>query len=687
MSKQASTLQKALPIVAAAYGRKLGVSVAIGNDDNSAYTDGKTIVVPNISSDYPKEVIWGYLAHEASHVRFTDFSVHRQPGVHASLTNIIEDARIEREMVIAYPGVAKELDAIWHYLKQAGYVQDVSDEMPAVGILQMYCLYYLRCRYLKQTMLKDALNKADKAMTQAFAKGARIRLKGLLGQVADITSTREAAALAKAIMDMLEQEANNPSNPDDSDSDSDDSSQDDTTENGSDDAGQSGDSTSADDGDEADDGSDTQGSNDSTSADDGSDTQGSDAAGESGDTPSDDTDTDDTASGNAGGGDGDEDSDADDGSQGDSDDTDADQDSATGDGADDPNGDARQNSSTSRQGDVDADTAKQNARSVLTATADDNIKDPMSALRADMNRDQDFDNPNPVTIPDSSTIAMNGDALLVKQHGDGLGHALKAHVQATSHKLQNRLAGLVEATQRQPVRPARRGKRINTKHLARMSVGDTRIFSAKDSVKKPNAAVHILVDMSGSMFVANADMPSVEARSIDASDIENAMGEADSSEKLGIKMPFQIARNACMALTQALLRIKGVNVGATAFASRHEITPMLRHGETLNHKTLPRFAVRPEGNTALAEALWYSGVELSKTSEERKVMIVLTDGEPNDHWACQGAIRELSKSVEFVGIGILNDAITGLIDNATVVNDLADLEATLMDVARAAILK
>lgn len=218
-------------------------------------------------------------------------------------------------------------------------------------------------------------------------------------------------------------------------------------------------------------------------------------------------------------------------------------------------------------------------------------------------------------------------------------------------------------------------------------MGDTRIFSAKDSVKKPNAAVHILVDMSGSMFVANADMPSVEARSIDASDIENAMGEADSSEKLGIKMPFQIARNACMALTQALLRIKGVNVGATAFASRHEITPMLRHGETLNHKTLPRFAVRPEGNTALAEALWYSGVELSKTSEERKVMIVLTDGEPNDHWACQGAIRELSKSVEFVGIGILNDAITGLIDNATVVNDLADLEATLMDVARAAILK
>ncbi|WP_157840111.1 hypothetical protein [Escherichia coli] len=45
MSKK-RTIYSALPIVAAAYGEKLGVKVAIGNDD--AYTDGKTIVVPNI---------------------------------------------------------------------------------------------------------------------------------------------------------------------------------------------------------------------------------------------------------------------------------------------------------------------------------------------------------------------------------------------------------------------------------------------------------------------------------------------------------------------------------------------------------------------------------------------------------------------------------------------------------------
>ncbi|MBF2728822.1 hypothetical protein [Klebsiella pneumoniae] len=56
MSKK-RTIYSALPIVAAAYGEKLGVKVAIGNDD--AYTDGKTIVVPNIPDDYPHmDAVW-----------------------------------------------------------------------------------------------------------------------------------------------------------------------------------------------------------------------------------------------------------------------------------------------------------------------------------------------------------------------------------------------------------------------------------------------------------------------------------------------------------------------------------------------------------------------------------------------------------------------------------------------------
>ncbi|WP_075881902.1 VWA domain-containing protein [Vreelandella massiliensis] len=681
MSKQASTLQKALPIVAAAYGRKLGVKVAIGNDDSSAYTDGETIVVPNISSDYPKDVIWGYLAHEASHVRFTNFNVRRIPGAHAALTNIIEDARIEREMAQAYPGVAKELDAIWHYLKKAGYVQDVSDETPAIGILQMYCLYFLRCNYLKQTMLQDALKKAEAALCNTFQKGARIRLKGLLSQVPTLTSTRGAADLAEQIMDMLEEEANNPSETDDADDSNDSSDDGDTDEsNSADDTDDAQSETSSDEDDQA--------SDDSTSSgesDDASDGDDSDAAGSDGSSEAEDSKADDNTSGNAGDDEGDDESDSSGGANGQSDDADtSDNDSkstnsAEGDGEEDANGDSTTKPSGSGDGDVDQDKAQTNTQQVLSAGRGDELPDPMRTLRADMDAETEAVSYSfPVTIPDGVS-----DTLLVEE--SGLGQGIKNHVHATSHKLQHRLAGLVQATQRQAVRPSRRGKRINTKNLARMAVGDTRVFSAKDRVKKPNAAIHILVDMSGSMCMSQRDVPFCNVENVD--DFTEAFAEVDSTHRWGVRLPFQVARNATLALTQALERIKGVNVAATGFSSVNDITPMLKHGETLNHKTIQRFAVHPVGTTALAEALWYSAVELNKTQEERKVLIVLSDGSPDSPLATHQAIKQLSKSVELVGIGILDDAIVNYIDNSTVVNELGELEKTLMDVARASILK
>ncbi|KOE89724.1 hypothetical protein ACS91_10020, partial (plasmid) [Vibrio parahaemolyticus] len=101
MSKK-RTVYNALPIVAAAYGEKFGVKVALGSD--TASTDGQTIVIPNVPDDYPNmDAVWGYLAHEAAHVRFTDFNVERRRGLHAHLTNVIEDCRIERAMPGVYP--------------------------------------------------------------------------------------------------------------------------------------------------------------------------------------------------------------------------------------------------------------------------------------------------------------------------------------------------------------------------------------------------------------------------------------------------------------------------------------------------------------------------------------------------------------------------------------------------------
>ena len=72
-----NSLRNALPIVAAALGRKFGVEVGVGGHD--ACTDGKRIQIPDVPDDpASRDLAWGYLAHEAAHVRYTDFTVYEQ---------------------------------------------------------------------------------------------------------------------------------------------------------------------------------------------------------------------------------------------------------------------------------------------------------------------------------------------------------------------------------------------------------------------------------------------------------------------------------------------------------------------------------------------------------------------------------------------------------------------------------
>ena len=96
-----NTLSNALPIVAAAYGRKFGVSVQVGGDQ--AATDGQVIRLPAIQDDpTSKTLAWGYLAHEAGHIRHTDFSAWQSVTHHPltkAITNILEDVRIENAMI------------------------------------------------------------------------------------------------------------------------------------------------------------------------------------------------------------------------------------------------------------------------------------------------------------------------------------------------------------------------------------------------------------------------------------------------------------------------------------------------------------------------------------------------------------------------------------------------------------
>lgn len=113
--KKLKVFDQSLPILAQAYAKKFGVKVRI--QGLNAFTDGKVITIPRLMEDAPNvcRIACGYLAHEAGHIRYTDFEVVNtsyEVELLAHLFNIIEDRRIEYLMGKQYIGVFENLELL-----------------------------------------------------------------------------------------------------------------------------------------------------------------------------------------------------------------------------------------------------------------------------------------------------------------------------------------------------------------------------------------------------------------------------------------------------------------------------------------------------------------------------------------------------------------------------------------------
>lgn len=202
------TLQRAFPIVAAALGRRFGVEVVIQGND--AMTNGKVIVIPALPPDSDlKEVAWGYLAHEAAHVRYTDFEAIRQStssALRKQITNVLEDVRIEKALAQEYPGTRQTIGkVIQHLADQQSLAAPAKHAHPA-AILHGYLLLRLRADVLEQSVLAAAADETEDLLRQVFPQGAVTRLNGLLAHVGSLTSTFDVLRLADNIIHMLEEE-------------------------------------------------------------------------------------------------------------------------------------------------------------------------------------------------------------------------------------------------------------------------------------------------------------------------------------------------------------------------------------------------------------------------------------------------------------------------------------------------
>lgn len=210
--------------------------------------------------------------------------------------------------------------------------------------------------------------------------------------------------------------------------------------------------------------------------------------------------------------------------------------------------------------------------------------------------------------------------------------------------LRYRLQGMLQAMRMRDTAPSRHG-RLCPHNLHRMFVGNPKIFRSNSPVPAVNTALHLLVDTSGSMA----------------------------------GQPIRRARQACFAIASALKGVPGINLGVTTFPAQGEtysVTPVLEHGRPCH----ANFKFETTGSTPLTEALLWATQELCRQPEPRKILIVLTDGSPDNPVTCKQAIAEASHFIEIYGVGIWDGSITKLLPGrSAAIYNLSDLSSTLFD--------
>ncbi|WP_207462122.1 VWA domain-containing protein [Azospirillum sp. SYSU D00513] len=709
------TLYNALPIVASALGAKFGLQVIVSG--NEMKTDGKRIYVPAFDPEDPelRELAFGVIAHEAYvHVRRTDFGVYEEaargvlpPGrteaqrvMRKRLLNVFDDLSGEYALFQEYPGTRKTINAVLNYLLVRGMMSAVSkDEHPAKALFG-YCLLRGRASVLDQKLLAGVADESEVVVSGMFPAGAMVRLNALISEARYLETTRDCLNHADLVLDMLEEEEEKarqqPPQQSQQGQQGDDQDQDDQQQQGGSGSGSGSDEDDDADGsgggdtDDDQQGSDTSKGSTSKDAGDGdedgedehaSSGGGSDADGEDGD-EEDDQDTDGAASDSDGDGDTGDGSDQDDGQDGSEDsksggsscDMDGDDE---GDGSDaggqddadgeDESGGSGESSSGSEQGGAYDPKGADAIAEALSASEDEaGSEDLFHQAAQELSK-------NAAKAPITSRVP----AMAQPQTVEGnplLGQGIVSRVRTTSGRVRAQLQGLVQASQREDEVTRRRGRAVDGRKIARVAMGDTRVFTQRTDKIAPNAAIHILVDRSGSMVA------------------QVAAGGAGQ-----VRNRLDVAIDSAVALATALEAIAGVNPAITAFpAARSDyetdphraigVLPLLKHGQKVR-QVIGNFAIRPNGGTPLAEAMWYAAAQLvNTTKEERKLLLVVTDGEPNNAPQVLDMVQRCQASgIELIGIGIQIDRVRELFPTAVVIQDISQLRTALFEITRKAL--
>ncbi|SNB45489.1 hypothetical protein [Geobacter sp. DSM 9736] len=219
-------------------------------------------------------------------------------------------------------------------------------------------------------------------------------------------------------------------------------------------------------------------------------------------------------------------------------------------------------------------------------------------------------------------------------------------------RMRSQLAGLLQAVRLQQYNAKRGGYRIDSRSVHRVAcrTPDTRVFQARRERQDDNTAIVLLTDRSGSM----------------------------NPEKMSV------ALQATFVTAEALELLPGVTCAAGAFPWGRNVLMLKDFG---SKPKAGCFSIGSSGGTPMAEALLWAGMLLTHRPERRKIVIAMTDGQPDSIDNTKRAVKRLvSCGIEVYGIGILDGSITGWLKESSVIKQIEELPAALIGLLKEALI-
>ena len=704
-------------------GKKIRLVTVDERKDSSAFTDGSEIIqVPvNFGNVTPelRSVAYGFLSHEASHCRNTDFTVIRglkekYGGLAHRLQNVIEDPRIERIAVLQFPGQKDHLiKTKEHVIAQEWWAGPNPQGICWQECLLSYALYWgnvcvgFACA---EPLMQAWENIFNDIFSHYCGKDAPDFIREQI-KTAVLADQADATALAvEKILDLilankdkfrkdlqnLPEESRTTSNSYDLKGlyDEEDQEQQNQTGNGTGTNGSNaeGESTGEGNGAESEDadGSNT-GSAGSESEDADEDAEGSNTDGESeagaeeaegsntdsesdsagSETEADSSDTDSNSEGSEADAEETEGSNTNGESEAEGNSEDADGDNAGSVGSESADTDSNGADSAADEADgqgADADGSDSEGegtdgagasgctptfggvqldQSKAQQEAEDAMQKAFEELQADA-ANATADNPLPVvTTTNCYNDRMTCRSYIGEHLSDirNLGLKLKKEF---SKKLQDKVLsakGLKSS-----------GTRFSGSHMAGIATGNYKIFQSKDFVKKPNASVEILLDISGSMY-----------------------------KKIGRERVIEIAQRAVGALLFGL-DIQGIETEFSVFPGVYNRTEtgycVVKRFEDRNTALMLKNAyIDADGSTPDAYGVMGATINLSKRKNANKICLVLTDGD-----ICSQTIDIMAKGkqsgIKYYGIAINTQLPPFIFEKYVEVLDPTSLPDVLLKLAR-----